>query len=118
MTRMIAAAGLALLLGGCVQSAAPVQCPDPAAVAPASIGGAAFVAGLSGRLAGPDRENSITEAIGAIHQRDPSLGADRITDILIAADCPVAASRPDNGAAADRARIAGFRAQVDQLLDR
>ena len=104
-----------LLLGGCGQAASQLTCPDPAGIAPPSIG-TAFIADLTGRLAGPDRENSIVEAIAEIHRHDPSLGSATVTNILIAADCPNALARPDRGAAADRARIAGFRAQVDQLL--
>jgi hypothetical protein len=105
----------ALSLGGCAGDAPAMQCPDPAAVAPPSIG-TSFITGLSARLAGPDRENTIAEAIAEMHRRNPKLGSSVITDVLIAADCPVAAAQPDHDEAADRARIAGFRAQVDQLL--
>ena len=104
-----------LLLGACGQSSKQLTCPDPSSVAPPSIG-AAFVNNLTTRLAGPDRENSITEAIGEIHRRDPSLDATAVTNILVAADCPNVMAQPDHDANADRARIAVFRAQVDQLL--
>jgi hypothetical protein len=104
------------LLAGCAARAPALQCGDPGAVAPANVGGAAFVNDLTGRLAGPDRENVIEEAIATIHQREPGLSIDAITDILIAADCPNALSKPYHDANADRARIAAFRAQVDQII--
>ncbi|MDR7258630.1 hypothetical protein J2X47_002820 [Sphingomonas sp. BE270] len=109
-------ASLGMVLGGCAPPSKPVGCPDPAAVAPASIGGASYVAGLTGRLSGPDRENVIAEAIAEIHRADPGMSADAITNVLIAADCPVAAAKPDHTESADRQRIGQFRAQVDQLL--
>ncbi|WP_066801312.1 hypothetical protein [Sphingomonas soli] len=115
MTRFPIVTGLALMLGGCGHTPSPAACPDPGAVAPPSIG-TAFVKDLTGRLAGPDRENTIAEAVAEIHRRDPSLGSATVTNILIGADCPNALSRPDHDLEADRARIAGFRAQVDQLL--
>ena len=104
-----------LLLGACGQSSTKITCPDPATVAPPSIGGAAYVSELTGRLAGPDRENSITEALAEIRRRDPSLDSTAVTNILVAADCPNAVAKPDHDAQAVRARIAAFRAQVDQL---
>lgn len=115
MQRILPAAGLALLLASCSGAADVAQCPDPAAVAPASIG-ASYVAGLSQQLAGPDRENSITVAIADLHRRDPKLDSTAITNILIAADCAVVSAKPDHDDATDRARVSGFRAQVDQLL--
>jgi hypothetical protein len=115
MTRSIPLC-LAILLAGCGDVTARVQCPDLSSVAPASIGGAAYVRGLSERLAGPDRENTVTEAVAEIERRGPRLGSDAITNILIAADCPNAAARPNRSEAADRARTAEFRAQVQQIL--
>ena len=105
----------ALPLCGCGKPAQVVQCPDLAAVTPASID-PALVGGLTARLAGPDRENTITEAVAEIHARDRSLDADAITDILIAADCPNDLARPDHDIAAVRDRTAAFRAEVDQIL--
>lgn len=105
-----------LLIAGCIQARAPVHCPDPARVAPASIGGVAFVANLTGRLAGPDRENVVAEAISEMRKTAPDMSNEAITNVLIAADCPVAAAKPDHDAAADRDRIATFRAQIDQIL--
>ncbi len=115
MNRILMAAGLTLLLCGCGRRDDGVQCPDVAAVAPASIG-VPFVANLTGQYAGPDRETSILEAITQIHQRDPSLDADTITNILIAADCPNALKRPDHDISAVRDSDGAFRAQVDQIL--
>lgn len=71
MTRLTAIMGMRLLmLGGC-ESKVPPTCPDPAAITPPSID-SEYVTNLTARLAGPDRENSITEAIAEIHTRDPS----------------------------------------------
>lgn len=116
MKMLVFAGGLVLLLAGCGQARTAVQCPDPAEVAPPSIGGASYVAGLTMRLAGPDRENSISEAIAAMRRADAALDASEITDILIAADCPNVALLPGGSEDAARARIAAFRAQVDALL--
>ena len=105
----------ALLLTGCGKPAPAVQCPIPADVAPASIG-AAYVQGLTARLAGPDRENSIALAIAEMHTRDPSIDADTITDILIAADCPNTLARPDHDINAVRDQTNAFRTEVEQVL--
>lgn len=113
---LLCAIASAVLVTGCAREPAPIDCPSAAAVAPAAIGGAAYVAGLTDRLAGADRENVILEAIGEMRHADPAMRSDAITNVLIAADCPVAAARPDHTAAASRARIAHLRAQVDQLL--
>jgi hypothetical protein len=56
-------------------------------VAPASVGGAAEVRSLAGMLSGPDQENAVVEGVQELHRRDPRLSADRIIDILVAADC-------------------------------
>jgi hypothetical protein len=109
-------AGSVLLIAGCGEAQTAAQCPDSVDVAPPSIGGASFVTGLTMRLAGPDRENSISEAIAAMRRADPALDASEITDILIAADCPNVAAQPGGSENADRARIAAFRAQVVELL--
>lgn len=116
MKTIMVALCLGLVLAGCANEAPAVECPVPADVAPASIGGAAYVTGLTARLAGDDRENSITEAIGEIRSKAPELGSAAIVDILIAADCPNAVAMPDRSETAVRARIAAFRAQVEQLL--
>lgn len=105
------------LAGGC--GAAPrtqVQCPAFADVAPAAIG-SDYLADLSHRLAGPDRANTVATAVADMRGRAPTLTADELTDILIAADCPNAIARPDHGIAADRARIAAFRAQVMTIMN-
>lgn len=115
---MVTATAAASLLTGCAASApqARNECPDPWAVAPPSVADAAYMEGLTERLAGPDRENTIVQAIGEVHRRAPQAGNDTITNILIAADCPNVARKPDHSEAAERDRIAGFRAQVDQIL--
>ncbi len=74
------------------------------------------MADLTTRLAGPDRANSITEAITEIRRRDPAIDADGLTNILIVADCPNALAKPAHDNADDRTRIAAFRAQVEFLL--
>jgi hypothetical protein len=119
MIRIVAVAAVAGALAGCGQQQpqAQIQCPDRSAILPASVGGPAFVQGLTARLAGPDRENTIVWAITEMHRRAPQLGGDVITDVLIAADCPNAIGKPDHSEAADRTRIKEFRAQVDQLLN-
>ncbi len=76
----------AIIMGSCAPKP-EAQCPDPAMVAPASVGGAAEVRSLAGMLSGPDKENAITEGAQDLHRRNRALPADRITDILIAADC-------------------------------
>lgn len=47
MKKFVLAASLVLLIAGCGQARNAVQCPDPADVAPPSIGGASYVAGLT-----------------------------------------------------------------------
>lgn len=117
---MLVAGAPIALLGGCGQPPARVprgvHCPDAAGVAPGAIGGAAFVANLTGRLAGSDRENVVAEAVAEMRRAAPDIGDAAITNVLIAADCPLAAARPDHDAAADRDRIATFRAQIAQIL--
>lgn len=115
MYRIPLAACVGLLLAGCGKPAPAVQCPVPADVAPASIG-AAYVEGLTATLAGPDRENSIAAAIAEMHARDPSIDADTLTDILVAADCPNALARPDRDINAVRDQTNAFRTQVEQVL--
>ena len=78
--------GFALTMVSCAPKSGG-QCPDPAMVAPPSVGGAAEVRSLAGMLSGSDNENAITEGAQDLHRRDHTLSADRITDILIAADC-------------------------------
>ena len=105
-----------LFLCSCSPSRPPIACPYPASVAPASIGGPSAVTGLTSRLAGPDRENTIDEAAARFRKRDPSITNSAITDIVIAADCPnmMASGIPD--AQAERARISAIRAQVSGIL--
>ncbi len=105
-----------LLAGGCATAPkAQVQCPAFADVAPPAIG-SDYLEGLSQRLAGPDRANTVATAVADMRTRAPTLTADQMTDILIAADCPNAIARPNHDLAADRARIAAFRAQVMTLM--
>lgn len=54
------------------------------------------------------------EAIGEIRRADATMYPDAITNVLIAADCPVAAARPHRRG--NRERIAYLGAQVDQSL--
>ena len=105
-----------LVLVGCARAPAPVQCANPTEVAPNSIGGAQFLQGLTAKLAGGDRENTIVEAIGEIRHRDPALTNDAITDIIIAADCPNSAARAGHDDPAVRADLAALRAQVEPLV--
>ena len=107
--------GLALALTACGRAPETLTCAAPAGAVPPSIG-PDYVAGLTSRLAGPDRANSITEAIGEMRRLDPAIGADGLTNILMIADCPNALASPPADGADDRARIAAFRAQVDTLL--
>ncbi len=78
---------LVLMTTSCTQKPQSPQCPDPAMVAPASVGGAAEVQTLAAMLSGPDQENAIIAGTQELHRRDHSLSADRIIDILVAADC-------------------------------
>ena len=104
-----------LLVAACRQPSEQMTCPDPQTVASPTIG-AAFVNGLTGRLAGPDRENMITEALAEIQRRDPTLDKTTIINIMVAAECPNVFAKPDHDPKTMRARIALFRAQVMQLL--
>ncbi len=115
MKNAAAVMSLVVILSACSKATQPVQCPDPTTVVPASVG-VSYVAGLTSRLAGPDRANTISEAIAEIHARDPSIDADGLTNILIAADCPNVAAKPGHSGEVDRDQITNFRAQVDQLL--
>ncbi len=91
------------------------QCPDPAAVAPASVGGAAEVQSLAGMLSGPDQENAVNAGAQELHRRDPHLSKDQITDILIAADC--AGHRDRLGTIYDPAqRTKVIAGQVDAIM--
>ncbi len=85
--RTLYVCAFALAAASCTQKPEATQCPDPAMVAPVSVGGASEVRAIASTLSGQDRENAIAEAVRILHQRDPALGSARITDILIAADC-------------------------------
>lgn len=102
----------ACLLASCSAGQDSDQCPDPATVAPASIGGAGAVQALTGELAGPNRGDSISTAIRTFHQRDPSLTSDELANILLAADCP----NIRGDVATQRRRLGEFRSQVDSIL--
>lgn len=103
------------LLIGCGQRSEPA-CPVIADLVPASVD-AAYVSTLTRRLAGDDRENSITEAIAELRRRDPKIAADTITNILIAADCPNVITEPNSEIDHERERVARLRAQVEVLLE-
>ena len=68
------------------------------------------------RLAGGDRENTITEAIGEIHRMAPQLDANEITDLLLAADCANAARDESEAPEVTKQRMATLRAQVTALI--
>jgi hypothetical protein len=93
-----------------------MQCPDPGEVAPQAIGGADAVRTLTSRLAGPDRENVIGEAVHSLRARDPSLSQDAIADILIAADCPNVAGDPSLDGTEQTRRISELRSQIEAVL--
>lgn len=107
---------LALLLAAC-SAPAPQACPVAASVVPPALGGDAYLRGLTDRLAGTDRENAITEAVSDMEQRAPTLTSEERIDILIAADCPNAAASPYRTEVSERARIAAFRSEVNQIVD-
>lgn len=107
-----------LLLCNCSSSELPIACPDPALVAPTSIGGASAVTGLTGPLAGPDRVNTISGAAARFRKLDPSITNSAITNIIIAADCPNLMASGAPSAKVERARIAAVRAQVSSILRR
>jgi hypothetical protein len=107
-----------LLLCSCSPSKLPIACPDPALVAPASIGGASAITALTGPLAGPDRVNTIKEAAARFRKRDPSITNSAITNFIIAADCPNLMASGAPSAQAERARISAIRAQVTSILGR
>lgn len=107
---------ISLLFAACT-SPAPQACPDSSAVVPPTLGGAAYLRGLTDRLAGGNRENAISEAMADMQQRAPKLTSDERLDILIAADCPNAAASPYRTEASERARIAAFRGEVEQIVD-
>lgn len=103
-----------LLTAGCGRQAESATCPSARDLAPSSVP-AGYLDDLTARLAGPDRENSISEAVARMHRTAPQLTASEVTDILIAADCPNT-STSDDDVASMRARIAEFRGQVDVLM--
>jgi len=106
---------MSLLLCGCSAGRHDAGCP-PVSDAVTSQVGEPFVAGLTLRLAGSDRENAISEAVAEIHRKAPSLDADEVADVLIAADCPNAAKGEGGDPAATESRLAEIRAQVLAVL--
>jgi len=115
MHRIAGLACVTLLLCGCSRQESAGQCAPLSSVVPKSIN-PELAAGFTARFAGPDRANSIAEAITQIHAADPSLNADQITNILIVADCPNAAASGAQDEAGTRTRLGRFRAQVVTLL--
>lgn len=107
-----------LLLWACKPSTPAVSCPDPALVAPASIGGASAVTSLTSSLAGSDRENAIDEAATRFRRQDPGISTDAIVDVIIAADCPNLAHGGVADAQAERVRISAVRSRVIAILGR
>lgn len=106
------------LLCSCNLSKPPIACPDPALVAPASIGGASAVTGLTSPLSGPGRENTIKEAAARFRKRDSRITNSEITNIIIAADCPNLMASGAPSAQEKRARISVVRAQVTSVVRR
>ena len=49
---LLSAIASAVLVTGCAREPEPIECPSAAAVAPAAVGGAAYVTELTDRLAG------------------------------------------------------------------
>ena len=115
MSRISIALLAITLASGCSSDKHETSCTIAADIAPASIS-PGYIADLTMRLAGGDRENAITEAVAQIHQKAPELDADEIADILIAADCANAARGQSEDPAVTKQRLATFRAQVVTLL--
>ena len=113
--KWMTASALLILTAGCKPAQRGAVCPDPQAVAPASIGAKAVTA-LTPVLAGPDRENEISEAIHRFRATDPTISDDTVIDIMIAADCPNAS--PGADAATMKARAGRLRAEVAGILAR
>ena len=101
-----------MLLAACAHEKPP-ECPKAGDLSSSLDSG--WFADLTVRLEGPDRQNSIADAIANLHRTYPEMDATMIADVLIAADCPAAtrAALPEDGA---RRRIATLRAQVEQSL--
>jgi hypothetical protein len=112
MHKTILALTATLLLGACSHGQAAI-CPQASDLSP-SLDDAWF-ADLSVRLAGPDRQNTIIEAIHTLHRTHPEFGSTIIADVLIAADCP-AATKATLSEGDAKARIATLRAQIDEAL--
>lgn len=103
---------LGLLPIACKPAAPSATCTISSSAAPASIGGAAAIASLTPVLAGPDRENSIDEAIRRFRTLDPTISDDQMIDIMIAADCPNGGTDMERR----RSRAKRLRAEVGALL--
>ena len=115
MSRISIALVAALLVSGCSSEKHEANCTIASDIAPSSIS-PGYIADLTMRLAGGDRENTISEAVSQIHQKAPEMDADEIADILIAADCANAAQGQSEDPAVTKQRLATFRAQVVTLL--
>src|SRR5690606_4043497 len=115
MARIPAVLVLLALAGGCSNNPAETSCAVATDIAPSTIS-PRYIADLTVRLAGGDRENTITEAVGRIHTLAPHLDADEIADILIGADCVNATRGQSQDPAVAKQRMATLRAQVETLL--
>lgn len=104
-----------ILLSACSAHSTSARCASAADLSPDLD--AAWFADLSARLAGPDRENSISEAIFNLRRTHPEFNSTMVEDVLIAADCP-AATRAGLSADGAKGRIADLRAQVDQIMQK
>jgi hypothetical protein len=109
------AASATLLLMSCADGGKLPRCGDGYSVASPAIG-KAFVRDLTSRLAGPDRENTIAEAIRQMRSKDPTIATDDVVDVVIAADCPNVTARADADRSSDLAHVAALREQVYALL--
>lgn len=101
------------LISACSSHSSSEECPKVSDMSPSLDAG--WFADLSARLAGPDRANSISEAVANLHRTHPEMDSTMIEDVLIAADCPVV-TRAGLSADGAKARIADLRGQVDQIL--
>lgn len=102
-----------MLISACSAHSSSAECTKVSDLSPSLDAG--WFADLSTRLAGPDRENSISEAVANLHRTHPEMDATMVEDVLIAADCPVA-TRAGLSADGVKARIADLRGQIGQVL--
>jgi len=105
-----------VLLWGCAPRRPPISCPDPGLVAPPAIGGAKAITSLTPLLAGGNWENEVDEAAARFRRADPSISADAVLDVMIAADCPNLVARGVPDARTERDRVATIRERVATIL--